>query len=399
MPRVQASAGVLRSPGRKLLGHMRESSLYIHIPFCRKKCPYCSFYSVVYEEAPALAYIYALVGQIENINTDKLKVSTIYMGGGTPTLLNIGLLKKLLGALKRFTGPETEFTVEANPEGLYEEKLSVLLNGGVNRISIGMQSFNGQKLQRLGRMHTAQQATDAVSLAKKAGFNNISVDLIFGVLGETFEDWKSDLSEVSRLPVNHVSCYSLTYEENTELFKAKKSGSVVPLIDEASAEMYEYALDYLPLLGFKQYEISNFKKEDYPCRHNLNYWDNNPYIGIGASAVSYIDGVRQKNVSDISEYLAKYTAGETLIASSEKLSDIERAKETASLKIRTNDGLDLKWFRKKTGFDFLDLEKDVLGPLAGKGLIEYKHEKGRASGVRLTRKGLLFCDTVSSDLL
>ncbi len=376
-----------------------SSALYIHIPFCRKKCPYCSFYSVIYDEAPASAYIDALAGQIEDIRAGEPAVSTIYIGGGTPAVLSIGLLKRLLGALKKFTGPETEFTIEANPESLSDEKSSLLLDGGVNRISIGIQSFNDRKLQKLGRMHTAQQATDAVSLAKKAGFNNISIDLIFGVWGEILDGWKSDLDKVSRLPVDHVSCYSLTYEENTELFKAKKSGTILPLVDEAVAKMYEYTLDYLPLLGFRQYEVSNFAKESCRCRHNLNYWDNGPYIGLGASAVSYIEGVRQANISEIGEYLAKAAAPETLVASSEKLSDIERAKETASLKIRTNDGIGLKWFREKTGFDFLDLEKDVLALLVEKGLVEYKHEEGRASGVRLTRKGLLFCDTVSSELL
>lgn len=367
--------------------------IYIHIPFCRQKCPYCAFYSVAYDEPLAYAYADLLAGEAEKIGG---KVSTMYIGGGTPTVLEEASLKKTLHSLKRFTGDKIEFTVEANPESLSSDKLKLFLDEGVNRLSIGVQSFNDDKLRKLGRIHTAKDAIRAIDNSRKAGFKEISADFIFGVCGETIAEWRSELKKAVRFPVKHISCYSLTYEENTALFSARNKKKALPLDEETVAEMYEYTLDFLPEQGFEHYEVSNFAKEGHRCRHNLNYWDNGPYIGLGASAVSYLGGVRQANVADINEYIERVKAGKSPAASSERLSGIDSAKETAALKIRTKEGIDLKWFKKKTGFDFRGLEKDALPPLIEKGLIEYGKEK---DGIRLTRRGFLFCDTVSTALL
>lgn len=375
---------------------MQEKSIYIHIPFCRQRCPYCAFYSVAYDEPLTRAYADILIEQIRKI---KGRVSTIYIGGGTPTVLGEELLKKLLHSLKRFTGDGIEFTVEANPESLSSDKLKLFLDGGVNRLSIGAQSFNDDKLRKLGRIHTAKEAIKAIDISQKIGFRNISIDLIFGVWGETAGEWKSELKTAVQFPVKHISCYSLTYEENTALFSERSKKKILPLDEEAVAEMYKYMLDYLPKQDFEHYEVSNFAKEGHHCRHNLNYWDNGPYIGLGASAVSYLDGVRRANVPDINEYIERVKAGKSPAASSERLSGIDSAKETAALKIRTKEGIGFGWFKEKTGFDFRGLEKDALPPLIEKGLIEYKKTKGRPSGIRLTEKGFLFCDTVSSALL
>ncbi|MDP3785936.1 MAG: radical SAM family heme chaperone HemW [Candidatus Omnitrophota bacterium] len=375
---------------------MRDRSLYIHIPFCRRKCPYCSFYSISYDEGLARAYVDVLLGKIEDIEGS---VSTIYIGGGTPTVLHEGLLGKLLSGLKKFTGDNIEFTIEANPESLDREKLGLFLDRGVNRLSIGTQSFTDEKLQKLGRSHTAEEAAKAMDISRKAGFNNINIDLIFGVWGESVAEWKSELKKAVQSGARHISCYSLTYEENTALISAKNTGKILPLDEEVVAQMYGYTLDYLPGQGFGHYEVSNFAKKSHRCRHNLNYWDNNLYIGLGASAVSYLDGIRKTNVSDIKEYIKKVKAGEDPAASSEKLSDIDRAKETAAVKIRTKEGIDFRWFSEKTGFDFCGLEKDVLPVLVEKGLIEYKKENKHCPGTQLTKKGFLFSDTVSSELL
>ncbi|MCX5678656.1 MAG: radical SAM family heme chaperone HemW [Candidatus Omnitrophica bacterium] len=375
-----------------------ETSLYIHIPFCKRKCFYCDFYSEIYDRELSAAYIDVIINQIEELPQ---AFSTIYIGGGTPSALEPELLERLLKALKpKFAGASPEFTVEANPESLDDHRIKVLLDSGVTRLSIGVQSFDDRKLKKLGRLHNAEKAREAVYLAAKRGFSNISIDLIFGVWGEASENWKSEIEEAVKLPVSHISCYSLTYEKGTPLFKAILDKSIAPIEDDLSSAMYETAMELLAVRGFKQYEISNFAKDEgFRCRHNLNYWENNPYVGLGASAVSYMDGVRAKNVSSIREYIKRYQSGASLIESSEKLSPVRRAKETAAIKIRTRDGIDLRWFREKTGYDLQELERKSLLELADKDLIKYKREGASITGIALKHKGILFCDTVSAAFL
>ncbi|MFA6143059.1 MAG: radical SAM family heme chaperone HemW, partial [Candidatus Omnitrophota bacterium] len=276
--------------------HMAPS-LYIHIPFCRRKCVYCDFYSVIPESAIVDPYIDILSEQIKNILAGGFR--TIYIGGGTPTALNITQLRKLLNGLEKYSKNIIEFTIEANPESFDVEKAKLFLDSGINRISIGFQSVREEKLKKLGRIHTAHKAEEAVVTAGAAGFKNISIDLIFGLWNERPEDWKKELEHIVRLDVTHVSCYALTYEKRTPLFNAVKNKSIVPLDDDVAALMYETAIDSLALRGFKQYEISSFAKAGFECAHNMNYWENNPYIGLGAAAVSYLDGRRSKNISDV----------------------------------------------------------------------------------------------------
>lgn len=372
------------------------SSLYIHIPFCRKKCLYCDFYSVAYEQDLAADYADVLCGQIRQLGR---QFSTIYIGGGTPTVLGRESLTKLLAELKRFTSPEVEFTVEANPESLNRDILELFLGSGVNRLSLGIQSFDDDKLKRLGRIHNGAAGKGAVALAQNAGFENISIDLIFGVWNETPEDWRRELRKAVRLPIKHISCYSLTYEKGTPLFELAQRKAVTPLEDEIAARMYEETIDFLGKEGFSQYEVSNFAKAGYSCLHNQNYWENSPYIGLGASAVSYVDGVRKENVSDAGEYIARYKRAEGLEVFQEKLSPIEKARETAAVKIRTNEGIDFNWFKQKTGFDFGELEEGALSGLTEKGLISYNMRSAKKPRIHLTPKGFLFADTVSSELL
>ena len=341
-----------------------------------------------YNDKLASSYVNTISKQLNTIDAE---FPTIYIGGGTPTVIEPGSLEQLLAALKKSTGKNPEFTIEANPESLDDKRLSLFLDGGVNRLSIGIQSFNDTKLVKLGRIHDSRTARNAVESAAKKGFKNISIDLIFGVWEESAEIWRVDLEEAANLPVTHISCYSLTCE--------KSSGSVIPLEEERSVDMYEYAIGYLPRNGFKQYEISSFSKDGHSCRHNLNYWENNPYIGIGPSAVSYMDNVREENISDIVEYINRVEAGKPVVVSGERLDPERRAKETAALKIRTMEGIDFEWFKKETGFVFLDLEKYSLPKLSDEGLIEYGMHKGRTRAVRLSRRGILFCDIVSSAFL
>jgi len=277
----------------------------------------------------------------------------------------------------------SESTIEANPESVNWEKLRIFAEGGVNRLSIGVQSFNDVKLKKLGRIHDSLGAKEAVRLAQKTGFQNINIDLMFGVRGETLDDWKKDLEEAVTLPVRHVSCYCLDCV-----------GMEAP--EDDAAQMYEYAIDFLAGEGFAQYEISNFAKKDFACRHNLTYWNNDDYTGLGASAVSYSGGSREENAADIADYIKKAGSGASVAASGEKLDKVARAKETAAIKIRMMEGIDFEWFKKKTGYDLPDIEKDAIQGLFEKGLIEYLETKNGRSGIALTRKGILLCDVVSS---
>jgi oxygen-independent coproporphyrinogen-3 oxidase len=280
----------------------------------------------------------------------------------------------------------SEFTIEANPESLSAEKLDLFLDNGVNRISIGIQSFNDTKLKMLGRIHDDKSGKKAVALAHKKGFRNISIDLIFGVCQEKPESWKKDLKCAADLPVKHISSYCLDCKK-------------IETKEEEAADMYEYAMDFLNKKGFRQYEISNFTKDGYASRHNLNYWNNDPYIGLGPSAVSYIGGKREENTADIADYLKRFSRGEPLTESIEKLKDTDSAKETAAIKIRTMEGIDFKWFKDKTGLDFQSLEQAALPKLLEDGLVEYIKTKDGFSAVALTCKGILFCDIVSSAFL
>lgn len=372
------------------------TSLYIHIPFCRRKCLYCDFASTVYDAGSANFYIESIKPLIEAIETP---VCSIYIGGGTPIILEKETLSSLCRSLKRFLRDGVEFTVEANPESLNTDKLITLRDGGVNRLSIGIQSLNNKKLKMLGRLHDSSIARKAIVLADKSGFENLSADLIFGVWNENPEEWRADLDDITALPLKHISAYSLTYEKSTPLFQALKNGSLHALEDSIVASMYETAIDILSLRGFKQYEISNFAQAGHPCRHNIGYWDNDPYIGIGPSAVSYLDGVRSRNAPDFKDYMKRSVEGKILTDFREKLTDLKRAKETAALKIRTKGGIDFEWFKLKTGYDFMRIEKRSIGRLIESDLIKYVKSGDKVAGICLKRKGFLFCDTVSSALL
>jgi len=376
----------------------KRQGFYIHIPFCRQKCLYCDFYSVPYTEGSADSYISIILKQIKELDQD---FSSIYIGGGTPGILSLDLLNKLLSSLKRFIRSDIEFTIEVNPESVDSEKLKLFLDKGINRISIGVQSFDDKKLKALGRIHNAKQTTKAIELSKKSGFKNVSIDMIFGVAGENLKAWHVELEKAAGFDIQHISCYSLSYEKSTPLFKMREKKDIAPLDDETMADMYVYTISCLPKMGFEHYEVSNFARPGFECRHNLNYWDNNSYVGLGPSAVSYIDGVRSENVRDAKEYVDRYAKGVSSIAYKEKLSAIKTAKETAGVKIRVKQGIDYGWFKNKTGFDFENIENDSLKELFKDDLLEYNIDNTTRErlGIRLTERGFLFADTVSSAFL
>ena len=376
-----------------------SKSLYIHIPFCRRRCPYCDFYSLIYDRGLAAAYIKALCKQIEVLGND---FSSIYIGGGTPSVLPIAGLKKLLESLALISKNVNEFTVEVNPESIDENRLKLFLDKGVNRISIGVQSFFDRKLKKLGRTHSSKDAKSAIRLAKKKGFKDVGIDLIFGASGETLSDWMAELKQAVSSGIKHISTYCLTYEKDTPLFLQIKKKFISPLDDETLAKMYKGAITYLSRNGFRHYEISNFAKPGFESKHNMSYWQGNPYLGLGPSAVSFTEGIpagtgkREKNVSDIAEYIDRVNRGRSPVVYKESLSGVRRAKELAAIKIRTKEGIDFDWFRQRCGFDFAALEEQALKNLISSGFIKYRKKKGQNIGVYLTNKGFLFADTVSS---
>jgi oxygen-independent coproporphyrinogen III oxidase len=369
-------------------------SLYIHIPFCQSRCGYCDFYTTIYKRDIAVSFVSVLAEQIKRLDYN---FETIYIGGGTPTILDIDLIEKLLKELKRLTGAVKEFTIEANPDSLNEDKLKLFSNYPVNRISIGCQSFSDFKLNFLGRVHSAKQAISSIEKAKKKGFDNISMDLIYGLPMESYELWQEDLSIATKLPVTHLSAYMLTYEKGTNLSRSLEKGKISPLSSDKVVWMYKQMIDYFTKNKFFQYEISNFSKKGFKSIHNSNYWENKSYLGLGPSACSFVSGKRQRNISSLPKYIKAAKEKKKIWEYSEKLSASAAAKETAALKIRTTEGVGFNWFRQKTGFDLLKLEQKVLPELFQEKLVE-NISLGK-KGIKLTRKGVLFADTVSSAFL
>ena len=369
--------------------------LYIHIPFCRSKCAYCDFYSIRYKKGLSAELVNVLCNQIKEIDQD---TNTIFVGGGTPTVLDEASFKKLFKALAKIPKVE-EFTVEVNPESLTKEKLNILKSCGVNRISIGVQSFSNLILQKLGRIHSVSESLKAIELAKKADIDNISIDLIFGIWGQSLDDWQKDLKSAVKLPIKHISTYSLTYEKNTSLIKQVLDGSIIPLSDSRVVAMYKLTMSYLPRNKFVQYEVSNFAKKDFECKHNLGYWDNEPYIGLGPSAAFYQDNIRGQNIADVTKYIQRLKSGKSVVASKEKLSSVHRAKEAAAIKIRTTGGINFKKFKESTGYDFMALQGQAIAELLADKYVKFRVSRGQKTGIYLTKRGFIFCDTVSASLL
>lgn len=364
-------------------------ALYIHIPFCEKKCHYCNFYSIKATKTLVREYVSILAKQIKRVNA---KVKTVYIGGGTPSVLDISLLKILLDSLKDKLISSSENTIEVNPENITTQKLLLLHKYKINRLSFGVQSFDDEKLNFLGRIHNSQKALEVIKAAKKYGFNNISIDLIYGVPGESLTDWKKELEQAINLPITHISCYSLSCEPKTIIYRYRNK-----IDSKEVANMYLFNMRYLPKKGFKQYEVSNFSRPGFESKHNLSYWDNSSYISFGPSAVSFVDGIRSRSICDIKKYIERVKNNESTIYFSEKLSSIKKAKEFAALNIRTKEGINLKKFYKISGVNLLDIiSNSEIEQLSNRGLLKLKKINGGLNKISLTEKGFLFSDTVSS---
>jgi oxygen-independent coproporphyrinogen-3 oxidase len=365
--------------------------LYVHVPFCRAKCRYCGFYSRPIAEYDAGAVVRAMIAEMERFELGD-GIKTIYIGGGSPSALERELLLRLVGrAMQRCPAAE-EFTVEVNPGQVDLELLSELRTAGVNRLSIGAQSFTQRELDFLGRGHTVESTRRVVRQGRSAGFDNISLDLIFAVPGSDLDSWKHSLQAAIELRVEHISAYGLSYEEDTPFSKDLAEGLIEPVDEDTDRAMFELTIDELAQAGIDQYEISNFAKHGFECRHNLNYWANGSYAGIGPGAASYLHGTRSSNFADIDKYVRAVMSGESTIESNETLSDLERACETAVLNLRRRRGIDLAQFKSQTGYDALQVFAEPIRTYRKLGLIEKNPVR-----VSLTRRALGIADSILCD--
>lgn len=377
--------------------HTPPKALYVHVPFCLGKCTYCDFYSVVKTADGVKTYLDALGRELQ-LTTGECPgpMRTVYVGGGTPTALSAAELEGLLSLLHEGVGfaEVTEFTVEANPGTLSGEKLDVLRTHGVNRLSIGAQSFNDRLLGVLGRRHSASDVRRALEASHGAGLSNLNLDLIFGIPTQTVDDWRRDLDALLACDVPHVSTYALTYEEGTPLALSAAAGEVVRVREDDDLRMYETTVDTLVGAGYVHYEISNFAHPGFACAHNEAYWANASYVGLGPSAVSYIDGERRRNVASIDDYARMLAAGNSPANFREHLTGEKRARETAIMNLRRTRGIDFGTFRRHTGFDATTFFVREFQALSADGLVEVGE-----GGARLTRRGLMVADSVLGELV
>lgn len=356
-----------------MLGDDKELGLYIHIPFCKSKCYYCDFNSFACRDDFVPAYFNALKKEIalySNILKD-FRIKTVFIGGGTPSLVGAHNIYEVVVLLRQAfnIAKGAEITIETNPGTLSYEKLATYKVVGINRLSIGLQAWQNRLLRDLGRIHTIEEFIENYNLAKKVGFNNINIDLIFGIPNQAFEDWVGTIESVSALEPAHLSCYSLKIEEETVFGRRLESGELVPLDDELDRDMYWEAIERLGGKGYKHYEISNFAKDGFLCRHNLIYWKGEEYIGIGAGAHSYFNGERFNNVGDILEYANSIDKGQIPKENILLITDEDKMSEFMILGLRLIDGICMKEFERKFNKNIMDIYGAQLNSLLEKGFI------------------------------
>jgi len=371
-------------------------SVYIHIPFCFHHCCYCDFAVVTGAGRLVPTYLAALEREMALGLPEPVSVETIYIGGGTPSWLPLESLRQLLEIVRRFfryNPDEVEYTVEANPADINEAKLRLLADYGVNRLSLGAQSFQAKALRFLEREHDAACIARAVSLAQRY-FRNISLDLIFAIPGQTLADWEADLRQAVALGVQHLSTYNLTIEPRTALWARVKRGQVHPHDEETERLFYGHTIEYLEAAGWEHYEISNFALPGYASQHNQVYWAGEAYFGFGLGAARYVAGTRSVNTRSFRQYVALLQQGALPIAESETLTPRMRAAETAALQLRRRRGIDRSAFRQQTGFDLDALLGSALRRHLARGWLE---DNGLT--VRLTREGLFYADSVCADCI
>jgi putative coproporphyrinogen dehydrogenase len=371
----------------------KPTSAYVHIPFCTQICYYCDFSKVFIKNQPVDSYLEHLIEEYDSYDIKKLR--TLYIGGGTPTALSARQLAFLLEKLtdKLDLSYLEELTIEANPGDLDQEKIAVLKDSPVNRVSLGVQTFNDRMLKQIGRSHSEKDIYENIANLKKAGFDNISIDLIYALPKQTMEDVKTNVAKAIALDIPHMSLYSLILENHTVFMNRMRRGKLPLPKEDLEAEMFDYIIAELEKAGFEHYEISNFSKPGFESRHNLMYWDNAEYYGIGAGASGYVDGVRYKNHGPIRHYLQAVEAGNARVQE-EVLTLKEKMEEEMFLGLRKKSGVSKKRFEEKFGLSFEDQYGAVVFELTEQGLLVPDRDI-----VRMTKQGLFLGDTVAEKFI
>ncbi len=374
--------------------------IYIHVPFCLRKCNYCDFISYPFDAGLAASYVYALEKEMKlyagNMPGEQRDVRTVFLGGGTPSLLSGEQLALILDNCRRYfrVRDDAEITVECNPGTVTKDKFALMRGAGVNRISLGVQAYQPGLLALLGRTHSFMEVAEAVKACRSAGIENISCDLIYGIPGQTGADWKETLDRVLDLSPVHISAYCLKVEHGTPMYKDVASGRVTPCDEDTELEMYQYVIGFLADRGFKHYEISNFALPGMEARHNLIYWLNEEYLGLGPAAHSMLDRHRFSNEPCVASYIKKLGKNEPVIEEKKSLSIKEQISETIFLGLRLLDGLDTRAFIRRYGCSVADIFAPQLKKLTDLGLIKIAENR-----IRLTEKGLPLANEVFMEFI
>jgi len=367
------------------------AGIYVHIPFCASRCAYCAFYSTTLSELRS-AYVSALIRELD-LRTHYLNnkaVETIYIGGGTPSQLSADDLRRLLTTLLTHVDvADYEFTMECNPDDVDMDLAQLLASLRVNRVSMGVQSFHDVRLRQIGRRHTARQAVEAVENLRRSGISNVSIDLMYGLPGQTFDEWQQDVAQALSLRPSHVSAYALSIEEDTPLWHQLQRGLITETDEETMRAMYFYIVDGLKSAGYEHYEISNFALPGYRSRHNSSYWDSTPYLGIGAAAHSYDGESRQWNIADVEAYIAAINE-QRLPFECEILNPDTKYNELVMTSLRTSRGLNL---------DAVDAARRSYCLRQAQRYIRSGWLLHEGHFLRITREGIFASDAVISDLL
>ncbi len=376
---------------------MKESAIYIHIPFCDHKCIYCDFYSIITSDniEPFLNSLKKEIDYYSEIYSDDRIYTSIYFGGGTPSLMKPDYIEEIIKKLRStFKISEiAEITLETNPGTVDYNKLKNFNQAGINRISTGIQSFDENELKFLTRIHDKETAINTVLNADKAGFENISIDLIFNLPGQSKSGWKNNMETAMSLPIKHISAYSLILERGTILNKMVLDGKVQIRDDDYDADLYEMTIDYLTANGFNQYEVSNFSFPGYECQHNLAYWRYKDYLSFGTSSHSFMDGKRWWNFSSLKRYINEIEKKGNAEANFEFVNKKQMLDEYVMLALRST-GLDLSELKKKFGEDWINKKNVYFKLLAEKNMITMNDD-----WIKLTKKGYSVCDEILNKIL
>ena len=372
------------------------SSVYIHIPFCATKCYYCAFNTYTFHKEEAKAYLHALRTEMELYASEAAPLQTIFIGGGTPSILSADAWARLLADIHQHfqTTPDAEITVECNPGTVESEKLKVMRDNGVNRLSFGLQAMQDETLKQLGRIHTVAEFLQSYHLSREEGFENINIDLIFALPDQTMEAWQHTLNETIALAPNHISAYNLVMEETTPFYEWWQVGELHLPTEDTEADMFQYTIDTLTANGYVHYEICNFAKPNHLSRHNLVYWDNQSCIGLGVGACGYVNGVRYTNIRGIAPYINKLSQRHKPIADTEHLTGHAEKAETLMIALRKREGISLDTYHDRFGEEI-----EIAFGSTLKKWIDLQLLERTATHLRLTPRGLFLANEVFIELM